>query len=656
MPTPSVALPLLVTMRTFSARLRVLGRSFVGLLGSGRVPGFPGLVAGRHLPTRASLGSEAGDTLIEVLISAMLVGLIVVGTLTGFNAATRVSADQRHHNQAAVLAAQSQELLRTDSAATLDALQITPHTYTSKVDGQTYTITQEAVLVNDSKQTSGCNATAGSSAKQNGNYFRIKSSVTWRQLNEANRKPVTQASIITPPDGSALEVDVTNGGTPEEDVSGVTVISNANGEEPLTTGTAGCVIYAGVPSTSANVEAYKVGDVIPSGAYKVSAKELTIAPNLTTHYPITLAPGGAITALFTYEGKTTYQHPNNAKTLTITEEVKGDTFVAYNKNINVKPEFEVGSVVHSIGAGSIWEPLPSEYSSTATTPIEANYPTGNLFPFSASWAVYAGDCLENNAKTITAGKVENASAVVPTTGNIPVPMSHVLLSVYQGYGAKAQGALTETAYPVVITNNKCASSATPNNEAPIKTRHAQSTSPGKEYGGHLDYPFQPFGLEYELCLYNGETLKAPAIGKKTYRVSYSNTTEAGSSPNIYLGQKSEVEFTAQKAAEKTAKENREKEETEATTAKTAREKKEKEEKTKWEKEETPEHKINKATRESREATQTTARKSIEKEEEGSREKRKTEETEASTAKTTREKEETEAKESKVTVASGQSGC
>jgi hypothetical protein len=556
----------------------------------------------------------------------MLVGLIVIGTLTGFNAATRVSADQRHHNQAAVLAAQSQELLRTDSAATLDALQITPHTYTAKVDGQTYTITQEAVLVNDSKQTSGCNATAGSSAKQNGNYFRIKSSVTWRQLNEANRKPVTQASIITPPDGSALEVDVTNGGTPEEDVSGVTVISNANGEEPLTTGVAGCVIYAGVPSTSANVEAYKTGDVAPSGAYKVSAKELTIAPNLTTHYPVTLAPGGAITALFTYEGKTTYTHKNNAGNITMPpEEVKGDTFVAYNKNINVKPEFEVGSVVHSIGAENVWEPLPSEYSSTATTPIEANYPTGNLFPFSASWAVYAGDCLENNAKTITGGKVENASAVVPTTGNIPVPMSHVALNVYQGSGAKNQGELTETPYSVVITNNKCGSGPPPNNESQVKNRHTQNTSTGKEYGGHLDYPFQPFG-GYKLCLYNGPP------NNKTYEVSYTNSTVAGSTLGIYIGQRSEKEKTEQKTS-------KEKEEEAAQKTKEA------EEKTKitqWKKEET-EGKITHTQRTTKETAAKTARLN--------------EETATKTTRETAETAETkEAGETGVKVASGQSSC
>ena len=585
-------------------------------------------LAGRYLHPRVPLASERGDTLIEVLISALLVGLIVVGTLNGFDAVTRVSADQRHHNQAAVLAAQSQELLRTDSAATLDSLQITPHVYTSTVDGQTYTITQEAALVNDSKQTGGCNATStsGASAKQNGNYFRIKSSVTWPQLKGANRKPVTQASIITPPDGSALEVDVTNGGSPEEDVAGVTVISNANGEEPLTTGTAGCVIYAGVPSTSASVEAYKVGDVTPSGAYKVSAKELTIAPNLTTHYPVTLAPGGAITAQFTYEGKTTYVPKNNAGATLPAEEVKGDTFVAYNSGIKVNPDFEVGSVAHAIGAGNVWEPLTSKYANTATTPIEANYPTGNLFPFSSSWAVYAGDCLNNNASTITKNAVNgsNGSTLVPTTGSVPVPLSRVTLNVYQGSGTNNKGVFAETSYSVAITNTNCKGIA-PNNESPVNVKHIQKTTAGKELGGHLEDAFQPFG-EYELCLYN----EIPH--EKTYKVSYTNNTVAGSTPVIYLGQLTEKEKTEQKKS-------KEKEE------ETAQKTKETEEKTKitqWKKEET-EGKITHAQRTTKETTAKTARLN--------------EEAATQTARETAETKETEeAKESKVTVASGQASC
>src|SRR5271170_8137621 len=69
--------------------------------------------------------SEEGFMLLEVLITAFLVGLIVVGTFTGFSVANSTSGDQRRHDEAAVLAAESQEQLRSDPANSLDAIQNT---------------------------------------------------------------------------------------------------------------------------------------------------------------------------------------------------------------------------------------------------------------------------------------------------------------------------------------------------------------------------------------------------------------------------------------------------------------------------------------------------------------------------------------------------
>ena len=61
--------------------------------------------------------------------------------------------------------------------------------------------------------------------------------------------------------------------------------------------------------------------VTESGAYKVLTEEFTIAPNITTHYPITFAEGGRITTHFVYKGV--------AQT--------GDTFVVNNSSMKVSP-------------------------------------------------------------------------------------------------------------------------------------------------------------------------------------------------------------------------------------------------------------------------------------------------------------------------------
>jgi len=153
---------------------------------------------------------EDGLTLIEVVITSFLVGLIVVGTLTGFQVLNRSTADERFHDEAALVAAQSQEQLRSDPASTLDSLVGNAEhkrTYITKLDGNAYTVTQAANYVNESKPGGGCLATAASesSSKYNGDYLKVTSTVSWPQIAKSGREPVSESSIITPPDGSALE-------------------------------------------------------------------------------------------------------------------------------------------------------------------------------------------------------------------------------------------------------------------------------------------------------------------------------------------------------------------------------------------------------------------------------------------------------------------
>ena len=382
MPKPSIALNPLVMIRTFSARLRVIGRSSIGRPARTRIRAHHALARACEKSTAArdALGSQDGFLLLEVIISALLVGLIVIATFTGFDAVNRASADQRYHAEATVLAGQSQEQLRTDSAEVLDELQSTSHVYTQVVDGTTYTITEKAYFVNDSLKSSGCSAVGGVESKQHGDYVETVSSVTWPQLVRAKRPAVSQFSYITPPAGSGLEVDVTNGGKPESPVEGVTAKVN---EAEAVTGAAGCLIFGGIPATTASVEVHRLGYVTRAGAFVVSSKEVSIAPNLITHYPVILNEGGTITAEFTYKGKATYSY-ENAKHEKIAEPVTGDTFVVHNTEMGVAPEFEMGSTAGKFNTESEWEATPGEYKTSATTPIEpAHYPKGNLFPLAS---------------------------------------------------------------------------------------------------------------------------------------------------------------------------------------------------------------------------------------------------------------------------------
>ena len=150
-----------------------------------------------------------------------------------------------------MLAAQSQEQLRSDPASALETLGSTPHNYTRTVDGTTYTITQEAELQPQSGSGARCSVSKPTARAER---LRIASTVTWRQ--KATRSAVTASSTVTPPTGSALEVDVENAPDATSGVAGVTAIVKYTPEECGTAvtieadpGTEGCVVFGGIPAT-----------------------------------------------------------------------------------------------------------------------------------------------------------------------------------------------------------------------------------------------------------------------------------------------------------------------------------------------------------------------------------------------------------------------
>jgi hypothetical protein len=609
---------------------------------------------------------------MEVMVSALLLGLISVATFTGLQAVNASNANERFHNQAQLLAAQSQEALRTDPISAIEQLVTEANIYTTKIDGTTYSISQSAHQLNGSGQSTACTATE-QTAKTAPN-FRITTSVTWHGAQGGH--PVTESSIVTPPTGSSLEVDVQNGPTPTGGVAGVTILVTYTALESAstvklegTTGAAGCVLFTGIRSTSAEVEVQeKPNFVTPSGALKIEPTEVSIAPNLTTPYAVTYNEGGAVLAKFTYQGKTTY----NGKSVT------GDTFVMANTSMTIPPELEVGSTSfvepYASGGEEKYTAKPSTYSSTAGTPKGAKYARGDLFPFpSASWSAYAGDCAANNPATVTTKVVVPVEKLVSPGGTttIEVPMSYVNLEVYKGT-EKNPSSLASAVYPIKITNVSCSAAtpapATPNNAAAVSYIHTQNTTSS----GVLESPFQPFG-KFELCLQAAST---PATRKD--KISYLNNTAAGSSFKIFPEEPTAAEAKATREKEEApAREKREKEEAAQTKAREeetasnskrekeeATEKKVKEEepgiKTKfeaeektakeaWKKEEEA-GKVKKTERETKEkalktkneASENATRETREKEEKVEKEQKSKEEA----AKSTRVKEETTTKETK----------
>jgi len=477
---------------------------------------------------------EDGFLLVEVMVSAMLVAMIVVATFNGLDVATRLSTDQRRHDQAAILAAQSQEQLRSEPASALNALVGSPHSYTREVGKTKYTVTQEAKNIGSGGKTTGCSISEKSA--NTGTNFQITSKVSWAQQVKAKRPEVKETGVVTPPTGSAIEVDVSNGrneGVPNVTAKAtfIPVESGSYNTVEGTTGSAGCVVLTGIQATKATVEIVeKTGYVTPSGALKVPNKELSIAPNITTHYPVQYAQAGRIEARFTYKEETTWEG----------KEVVGDTFIAaQNGGLGVKPEYEPGATFFKYAATgeenylpyaakALESATPSQtpylYKPKASTAASSKYPLGDLFPFKNAWEVYAGDCAANNTGLEAQAKpgpvVKEGEA-----STVNVPLSYTQLSIWTGTGPKNKEELTSKRYgPVKITNTECKAALTPPNATGTVYVHEQKeTLPA----GRLEEPFQPFGKNFELCVVNSEA-------KQTYSVPFSNTTTAGSAPSIYL--------------------------------------------------------------------------------------------------------------------------
>jgi Tfp pilus assembly protein PilV len=585
--------------------------------------------------------SEDGFLLIEVIISALLVALIVVATFNGFDVVTRLTSDQRNHSEGSLVAAQSQEELRSDPATALDALESAAHVYTTQVDGVTYTVTQEAKPINSKESSTGCVATE--TTQENGANIQISSSVTWPQLVKAKRAAVKQTSIITPPVGSGLEVDVTNGGVPLKGVKGITAVakfipvgSGAYTSAEGTTGEAGCVVLTGLATTLATVEiGEKLGIVTTSGALKYPTKEVSIAPNITTQYPVTLAEGGSITAEFAYKGSTKFG----------AVPVTGDTFSASNTHIPAGfTPFEVGSTAfeYQTTGEEKYKSLTGTYGETATTPIRSpRYPHGDLFPFPSNWSVNAGDCPANKTSSEAEAGVE---VLANKTVKVKVPMSYTELGLYTGNDAgHAKELVKEPFGPVKITNVQCESAALAANAFASNFVHEQKETASAS--GRLKNPFQPFG-KYRLCVL------AAGI-KKTYTIEGNNTNAEGSKPKIYIGQETAAERLTQQETEEKAEAQLTKEETEAKKAKESREKEESLNRAKWAEEESK-GKLSKTKRLEYEASQKATREATEKTEKTAKEKREEKEKALEATTKVRETEEKEEAANGVTVLSSTS--
>jgi Tfp pilus assembly protein PilV len=455
--------------------MRIFFETLLHTLGIKRRPTRIGSAGGA--PSRSSVPprgcwsprAEQGDTLIEVLISSVLIAIIVVATLYGLDRTDHATAQSRARSQADALAQQAEDRLRSEPVLKLSELN---RTETVKQGGTIYTITSTAAYRSDASATASC-TTSGASP----DYIETTSKVTWPSMGVTS--PVVESSIISPPPGTALLVQVVNSGAP---VSNVYAVASgpapATGERRLETSANGCAVFSVFPGEySMNV--FRTGYVTPNGfentkedpVYKASSTKFLVA-EATATLTVELAPAGQVEATFQTGGAAS----------------EGDSFMLSNAAMSAERAFGK--------AGS--------YAAAIATP-QTIFP----FPSAKKYLAFAGTCGSDAPESVgsaEAPEFEVPSSGLATTSLVEPPLKIVVMS---GKSQASPGTAVSGA-TVRLKDTNCST-----------VRESKTTSTGQ-----LAPPGIPFGT-YQLCVTGGST--GTAKNRKFTTPVFVNDTAAGPS-------------------------------------------------------------------------------------------------------------------------------
>jgi Tfp pilus assembly protein PilX len=471
--------------------------------------------------------SEDGFMLLEVVISALLVGLIAVGTLSGLDSAGRASGDERAHAQATVIAQQDEERLRGLTVTQLAQLGSSTQTLAEnglcieEVSGAwrylataaleksascektavayshsggaytaiAFTVTSSTQYVTASKETFTCETEKGTA-----DYIQTTSAVTWAALG--SRPEVKQSSLVNVPAGNTLLVKVKNRNN--EPVEGATVkVTGTATNATQTTPSAGCVVFGAITDSKVKVVAENGTWVDHNGKSPPPQLEEKLSTTAVTEANFTIEAPGSIDAEF---------ESNGASVESLTFDVLHPSEMSF-------PEFFVGG-------------------SASTTSHSAEL-TG-VFPFvtpgtpftPSKYTVFAGDCEANNPASVTSSgeKIVDRSAQVEpnlaTTVKVEAPAVNV--TVDEGENASKPESHLASSVSAKVVNTECAGKAA-QNYATVPYEHAVTIT-----SGALVQKYLPYAKKLELCVVG-------KLGSTYYKskATFANTAKAGTAPFFF---------------------------------------------------------------------------------------------------------------------------
>jgi type II secretory pathway pseudopilin PulG len=303
------------------------------------------------------LGSQEGFALMEVIVSAAVLVVVVLGVLAGLDSVTRTAANNQGRTVAATLAEKDLERLRAYKTSDLNQLEdIEEQTRTVTVGKTKWRITSRAEWVTDSDGEEISCAITG----DKGSYLKISSSVVADSAPQ-DAEGLTLSSIVAPQPGkgtlTALVKDRSGGpvvGMPVE------AVGPTPGTRP--TNAAGCAVFEESEAGSYKLRLNYSGWVDPDGNQLVEKSGTVSAGNLTT-------------VEFIYDRAGSFP-------VSVVTRRPGDTIDRADRS--------TGAIAAHTGVSSGYRAM------TANSPGVTSFTFNSMFPFSTPYQVYSGECSGNN--------------------------------------------------------------------------------------------------------------------------------------------------------------------------------------------------------------------------------------------------------------------
>ncbi|HYI37271.1 MAG TPA: hypothetical protein VEX39_11725 [Thermoleophilaceae bacterium] len=341
---------------------------------------------------RTRLAAERGFGVTEVLVSALIVVLISLSTLTAIDAAGRTQDTNKSRSVASSLAQDDIERLRAMKITQLADLGADTDPRTVLVDGEKYFVKSKGEYLAGQAGSDNC-----ASDDEAPKYLKLTSTVTWPTMRAA--KPVEANSLRATPSGTigdfgSLAVDINGRAGAGQEGIVVKIVPDAeaaaNGgvTTEATTNAKGCVLFGYIATGRYTISFAKPGWV------------LAPYPNDPTEEDTAVVAADSIASkAYQYDqgAAATVNYIRNASWLSTTWGGTGNTTTG------------TGFTIQNASLGS---PDFKTFANDPATPTATSTSGLVNFPYTGGWEAWAGVCMGN--KPPTAG---DRGAVTLTPGS-----------------------------------------------------------------------------------------------------------------------------------------------------------------------------------------------------------------------------------------------